>query len=137
MARFKAASLQEVPNIIRDKIMPEKMRKYLNYTYRELTLKTPFDTYTAANSWIVSQNVPSPIVPTYKQYPGFPPLPGQLRSGSSFKATFSGNNLDLFYIVNNQPYIGKLEAGGTKRFPTPFIRPTITKLVSLGNAGAL
>ena len=137
MARFKAVSLQQVPEIIRDKIMPEKMRKYLNFTFKQLTLTTPFDTYTAANSWKVSQSVPSKERPEYKQYPGFPPLPGQLRSGSSFRATYSGTNLDLFFIVNNQPYIGKLEAGGTTRFPTPFIRPTITRLVALGNAGSL
>ncbi len=135
MARYKAANMLEVGKIIEEKILPKKHRGFLKYSWQQLVQKTPVDTYTASNSWFVTADAPSTVKPDYKEYGARPGVPGVLRSGSAFKAAFSGSGYDLFYITNNQDYIGVLERGRSTQQPQPWIKPTIKIAVNLYNAG--
>ncbi|MDX1698959.1 MAG: hypothetical protein R3250_00005, partial [Melioribacteraceae bacterium] len=92
MARYKAESFQEVAQIIKEKLLPKRIRKWTAFTWKGLVHRNPVDTYTSSNSWIVSFQTPSSFKPEYRQYGGFPTQPAVLRSGSMFKVFGSGKD---------------------------------------------
>jgi hypothetical protein len=118
--------------------MPKKMRNYAKYTWQNIVLTTPVDTYTASNSWLVTAGQPSSFVPQYKYYGSRPAMPATLRSGSKFKTAFSGVGTSIIYIVNNQPYIGSLNnpPGNSSQAPGGrFVNKVVAKMVNIANGG--
>ena len=133
MARYKADSMAEAGKII-NRLVGQRNRRYLKYTFENLVQKTPVDTYTAANSWFLTGGAPSTRKPEYKFYGKRQDTPAELLSDRAFDFKFGKYN--NWFIVNNQDYIEFLEKGRSDQQPNPWIQPTINMMVRLANSGA-
>lgn len=111
-----------------DKAASEAAVKVALTIVGELAFKTPVDTSKALSSWFVTLDAPSSTV-------GVPHVYGE--QGSSRNASASQTLADakralankkagqVIYIVNNQPYIKRLNAGWSKQQAAGFVERAV------------
>lgn len=94
-----------------------------------VTLKTPKDTGLATSAWLVGiQNAPTDA-PTVG--PGKDASAGiAQQAGLSVIGAYPKNQLPDLWIVNNLPYIGKLNDGSSAQAPAKFVEQSIAEAVS-------
>lgn len=124
MARFELS--------IRDELTADISREVRKVGFKVLqgvTLKTPKDTGLATSAWLVGvRNAPT-AEPTVA--PGASASAGQAQqAGLSVIGTYPQNNLPDLWIVNNLPYIGKLNDGSSLQAPAKFVEQSIAEAVS-------
>lgn len=111
------------------------VRKLALVVDRELVLATPVDTGRARSNWIVSLGAPETGVrEPYKPHPEGSKGGGSgtSESGNAAEAMAQGAGViakrrlgQSIHIVNNVPYIGKLDAGHSKQAPANFVKKSI------------
>lgn len=94
-----------------------------------VTLKTPKDTGLATSAWLVGiQSAPSGA-PTVG--PGKETAAAQAQqAGLSIIGAYPKNALPDLWIVNNLPYIGRLNDGYSAQAPAKFVEQSIAEAVS-------
>jgi hypothetical protein len=115
-ARLKRISDSIEPNV--DKLLKDVVRE----VHRELLESTPVDTGRARASWQTTTGEPATGV-LYPQ-PQRPPSPeaGAARSVAEMQSVVEGAKpLSTYYIQNNTPYIGRLDAGSSRQAPANFV----------------
>ena len=101
-----------------DKLLKDVVRE----VHRELVQSTPRDTGRAVTNWQTTTREPAEGV-LYSQ-PQRPPSPeaGAARSVAEMQTIVDGAEpLSTYYIQNNAPYIGRLDAGSSRQAPANFV----------------
>jgi hypothetical protein len=115
-AKLKRISDSIEPNA--DKLLKDVVKE----VHRELLASTPVDTGRARGSWQTTTGEPA----TGELYPQplKPPSPeaGAARSVAEMQnVVTSAKPLETYYIQNNAPYIGRLDAGSSRQAPANFV----------------
>lgn len=103
------------------KIKSDKIvRKVALDVVRELVQRTPVDTGLARSNWFIGYERGSSVDPA-KSKNGAP----SLARSAQFAANLGAGS--TFYIVNNVPYIMRLEFGSSKQAPAGMARVTVAR----------
>ena len=92
-----------------------------------VVLGTPVDTGAARGSWLVGIGT-APKGKGDNDQAGFKAI----QQGISTIGTYPTTELPLLWIVNNQPYIGRLNDGWSLKAPSKYIDAVIQKAVRRG-----
>lgn len=124
MARFELSIKDELTASLADEV-----RKVGFKVLQGVTLKTPKDTGLATSGWLVGiQNAPSD---TPTAAPGASASAGLAQSaGLSVIGQYPKQELPDLWIVNNLPYIGRLNDGYSLQAPAKFVEQSIAEAVS-------
>ena len=117
---------------IKDELMADisqEVRKVGFKVLQGVALKTPKDTGLATSGWLVGiQNAPSD---TPTAAPGASASAGLAQSaGLSVIGQYPKQALPDLWIVNNLPYIGRLNDGYSLQAPAKFVEQSIAEAVS-------
>jgi hypothetical protein len=108
------------------KITSTLLKEVVKAAHYEVVSSTPVDTGLARSNWIVSAGTPvSLVIPPYS--PGS--RLGVAESQNAAAAISAGQevidgtspNVTTYYVQNNVPYIGELNAGSSKQAPALFV----------------
>jgi hypothetical protein len=94
------------------------MRKVFIAAGQSVIQATPVDTGRARGSWLPGKNQP-------RQGEGVPTPVGTARINEVINVSKSIEVDDVGVIVNNVPYIGKLNNGSSKQAPAGFVRKAV------------
>lgn len=117
-------------------LLSAEVRKIGFRVLQGVTLKTPKDTGLATSAWLVGiQNAPSdaPIQPYDSGSKGSTAaqnISAAQQAGLSVIGAYPKNQLPDLWIVNNLPYIGKLNDGSSAQAPAKFVEQSIAEAVS-------
>lgn len=99
-----------------------------------IVLATPVDTGAARSNWLVSINTPRiDTIPPYAPGSKLGLGEGANAQGALSQAqavTLSRKSGQKIFIVNNLPYIGRLNEGSSKQAPAGFINIGVTQAVN-------
>lgn len=124
MARFGLSVSAELTASIADEV-----RKIGFKVLQGVTLKTPKDTGLATSGWLVG--IQSPPNDTPEQAPGASASAGLAQSaGLTVIGRYPKQRLPDLWIVNNLPYIGKLNDGSSLQAPAKFVEQSIAEATS-------
>lgn len=104
----------------------KQSRKLMIRIDRRLVLETPRDTSSARISWIASVGSASNEVKNV----GGPSGAESLSISQGVAAINKAKDFDTIYVVNNQPYIVRLDQGWSEQQPDPFIDAIIAEEVA-------
>ena len=94
-----------------------------------VTLKTPKDTGLATSAWLVG--IQNPPIGQPSDAPGAAASAGLAQqAGLSVIGQYPKQNLPNLWIVNNLPYIGRLNDGSSLQAPAKFVEQTIAEVNS-------
>ena len=107
----------------------QEMRKVGFKVLQGVTLKTPKDTGLATSAWLVGIQSAPADAPTVG--PGKDVAAGiAQQAGLSVIGAYPKNALPDLWIVNNLPYIGRLNDGYSLQAPAKFVEQSIAEAVS-------
>lgn len=107
----------------------QEVRKVGFRVLQGVTLKTPKDTGLATSAWLVGINSAPNDAPTVG--PGKENSAAQAQqAGLSIIGAYPKNALPDLWIVNNLPYIGRLNDGYSAQAPAKFVEQSIAEAVS-------
>lgn len=107
----------------------EEVRKVGFKVLQGVTLKTPKDTGLATSAWLVGIQSPPGDTPTVG--PGKEVSAAQAQqAGLSVINVYPKQQLPNLWIVNNLPYIGKLNYGSSLQAPAKFVEQSIAEATS-------
>ena len=104
-------------------IVNVEARKVALAIHSGVTLETPVDTGRARANWQASVN--SPISTEIESTS----VSGSLSTAASVISGETQNPFPVFFVVNNLPYIGKLNDGSSKQAPKKFVESVIKRVV--------
>lgn len=108
----------------------EDVRKVGFKVLQGVTLKTPKDKGLATSSWLVGIQSPPTEQPTVSPTDAAGSTSYALNAGGQIIAVYPKNQLPDLWIVNNLPYIGKLNDGSSLQAPAKFVEQSIAEAVS-------
>jgi hypothetical protein len=93
-------------------------RKVALDLFTKITQRTPVDTGTLRNNWAAGDG-------------GLPSPPNKGGGGDSSLGNFDvGENKEVTYIVNNLPYVLKMEFGGSRQAPSGMVRISVAEVIT-------
>ena len=107
----------------------QDVRKTAFVVLQGVTLKTPKDTGLATSSWLLGIS----NAPTEQPLTSVPAAQSAGESqgkGLRIIAQYPNNALPDLWIVNNQPYIGRLNDGSSLQAPAKFVEQSISEAVN-------
>ena len=109
----------------------QEVRKTMFFVLQGVTLKTPKDTGLATSSWILGIAAAPTEQPSSLTAPGAAQSAGIAQAvGLRVMAQYPKNHLPDLWLVNNQPYIGRLNDGYSLQAPAKFVEQSISEAVN-------
>lgn len=108
----------------------QEVRKVGFKVLQGVTLKTPKDTGLATSSWLVGIQSAPRDAPTTSPADAASSTLYAVNAGLSVIGVYPKNQLPDLWIVNNLPYIGRLNDGSSLQAPAKFVEQTIAEVVS-------
>lgn len=108
----------------------QEVRKTGFLVLQGVTLKTPKDTGLATSSWLVGVNNAPLDAPTLSPVDAGSSNAYAINNGQQVIATYPQDKLPALWIVNNLPYIGRLNDGSSLQAPAKFVEQTIAEVTS-------